>query len=295
LENLGFQVDYVSNKKGSGMKRFINFLFVGLLLLTAAFAFGQPVPEGLEWEINDDGKSVIITNYSGNAATVQIPDKIQGLPVTAIGRGVFKECSNLTSITIPASVKTIGYSAFSDCSSLTSITIPASVTAIDNYAFYNCVNLTSITVENRNASYSSIDGILFDKNKTIIIKYPQGKKANAYSIPSSVTLIDDGTFRGCSNLTGISISSSVTTIGDNAFSHCENLTSISIPPSVTIIGSLAFYWCSSLTEITIPSSVMSIGNLAFYECRNLTIVILSRRTQVGEDAFWYSVRITYRD
>jgi hypothetical protein len=316
--------------------------------LTAVFAFGQSVPQGLEWEINEDGKSVTITRYSGNAATLQIPEMIQGLPVMAIASYAFDDedvCENLTSInipflimnisgsafsgygnltnitvdsrnywytgidgilfdkdkktiicypqgkkagtySIPSSITAIGDGAFSGCENLTSINIPSSVTAIGDWAFAGCGNLTNITVDNRNSSYSNIDGILFDKNKTTIVKYPEGKKASAYSIPSSVTDIGEGAFAGCENLTNINIPSSVTTIGKDAFAGCENLTSINIPSSVTDIGEGAFSFCMNLKSISIPSSVTEIGEGAFSGCENLTnINIPSSLTFICDWAF----------
>ena len=231
----------------------------------------QPIPDGLEYEVVN-GKSVTIKKYTGNAANLNIPAQIQGLPVTAIGYRAFDGCGSLTSVTIPSSVTSIGDGAFIFCSSLTSVTIPSSVTSIDGNAFSYCHSLTNITVDNRNTSYASIDGVLFDKNIRTIISYPAGKTAKTYTIPSSVT-----------------------SIGFLAFSVCRSLTSVTIPSSVTSIGGYAFGFCSSLTSITIPSSVTAIGYYAFYECNSLTSVTLSRRTQVGERAFPETARIVYRD
>ena len=152
--------------------------------------------------------------------------------VTRIGKGAFYLCSSLVSIKIPNSVTSIGNDAFSDCSSLTSITIPDSVTSIGNrtgcQAFSWCSSLTNINVSDNNKNYSSIDGVLFNKDKTVIIKYPEGKESKSYKIPNSVT-----------------------SIGIYAFSdYCSSLTSITIPDSVTSIGEYAFEGCRSLTNIT---------------------------------------------
>ena len=93
------------------------------------------------------------------------------------------------------------------------------------------------------------------------------------NIPSSVTSIGGGTFKGCERLTSVTIPSSVTSIGGDAFYNCRSLTSITIPSSVTSIGRNAFSSCSSLTSVTIPSSVTSIEESAFYNCSNLTSVV----------------------
>ena len=203
--------------------------------------------------------------FSGcnNLTSITIPNS-----VTSIGSYAFSGCDNLTSITIPNSVTSIGSYAFSDCYNLTSITIPNSVTSIDYDAFYRCTNLTSITVDIENKSYSSENGILFNKDKTEIIRYSPGKNDSSYTIPNSVT-----------------------NIGSYAFSDCYNLTSVTIPNSVTSIGGYAFSGCDNLTSITIPNSVTSIGIYAFRNCDNLTIYCKSNST-----ALEYAVdkEITYQ-
>ena len=170
--------------------------------------------------------------------------------VTSIGGYAFSGCSSLTNITISEGVTSIGYCSFASCSSLTNITIPNSVTSIEVWSFYECSRLTNINVEKENSNYSSIDGILFNKAQTVIIKYPEGKKGTSYEIPNGVTSIGEWSFSYCSSLTNITIPNGVTSIGERAFSDCSSLTNITIPESVTSIGGRAFSDCSSLTNIT---------------------------------------------
>jgi len=181
------------------------------------------------------------------------------------------------------SVTSIGEMAFSQCTGLTSIEIPSSVTSIGDGAFNWCSNLNNITVEEGNTKYTSIDGVLYNYEKTTLLKYPEGKTEESFSIPNSVTTIYDRAFYNCTSLTNIEIPNSVTTIGD-AFSFCTGLTSIEIPNSVTSIGSNAFFRCDGLTSIEIPNSVTSIGNKAFYNCPNLTKILI-RGDQ--RDALYY--------
>ncbi|MBQ3151470.1 MAG: leucine-rich repeat protein, partial [Clostridia bacterium] len=171
-------------------------------------------------------------------------------------------------------------------------TIPDSVTSIGDDAFYFCESLTSITVDKNNSNYSSDKyGVLFNKDKTDLIKYPVGNGRTSYTIPDSVTSIGDSAFYSCDSLTSITIPDSVTSIGDGAFAWCDSLTSVTIGNSVTSIGSSAFYYCYSLTSMTIPDSVTSIGNSAFYGCTNLTDVYYQ-----GTEAQWNKISIgSYND
>ena len=205
--------------------------------------------------------------------SITIPDS-----VTTIGDDTFYECSSLTSITIPDSVTSIGYRAFSGCSSLTSITIPAKVENIGGASFGYCSSLKSIEIDEKNKNYLSENGIIFSKEKKVIIAYPAGKTEKSYNIPNTVTSIGDGAFSGCASLTSVTIPDSVTSISDGAFSGCSSLTSITIPDSVPSIGDRAFSGCTSLTSITIPKNVSSIGNYAFEDCDSLANVYFEETT-----------------
>ena len=206
--------------------------------------------------------------------------------VTSIGDSAFYDCASLTSITIPNSLTNISMSTFSGCTSLTNITIPDSIASIGEYAFYGCISLTSITIPNSvteigicafsgctslvainvatgNKNYVSVNGVLYNKDKTTIICYPAGKKDKNYKILNSVMSISGGAFYSCISLKSITIPNSVTEIGSSAFGCCTSFTSITIPDSVTSIGAWAFNSCINLTSITIPNSVTSIGGWAF--------------------------------
>ena len=166
--------------------------------------------------------------------------------VTSIDDSAFEGCRSLSSVNIPDSVTSISSGVFARCSSLTSVRIPHSVTSIGHGALI-CSNLTDITVAANNPSYSSIDGVLFNKTGTKLYTYPCAK-TGAYSIPVGVTSIEDSAFFGCGGLTNVIIPAGVTSIG-RPFYACWNLESVTIPNSMTSIDSSAFLNCRSLTDI----------------------------------------------
>lgn len=187
---------------------------------------------------------------------------------------------------IPDGVTHIGNEAFWFCRALQSIDIPDSITHIGDRAFHWCEALQSIEVAEGNQCFASIDGVLFNKDLTQIIRYPQAKYSKKYIIPNSVTHIGDGAFSWCQSLQSIDIPDSVTHIGDRAFGLCEALRSIDIPNSVTYIGNRAFKECYKLQSIDIPNSVTHIGNKAFYYCKALqSIDIPNSVTHIGYEAF----------
>lgn len=243
-----------------------------LLMVPAVWAadtdiVNYPVTGG---NIQFDKSTGAVTDCDTSVTEVDIPVKIEGVSVISIDKSAFESCYSLTKVSIPNSVTSIGYEAFWCCYSLTSVTIPNSVTSIEELAFYGCDRLTKIMVAADNPFYTSIDGVLLNKTATILHIYPSGR-SGAYSIPDSVTAIDNYAFYCCTSLTNVTIPDSVISIGHNAFAGCE-FTSVTIPNNVTSIDEEAFYTCLELTSVTIPNSVTFIGPRAFAYCTSLTDV-----------------------
>jgi len=308
-----------------------------------------------------ENNTVTITKYTGDGGAVTIPNVIEGLPVTTIGGsaffeqdqvtkvtignsvtsiqgGAFANCGGLTAIsvsrgnpyyssldgvlfdrdritlwrypagrsggyTIPGTVGSVGPGAFADCTGLTSITIGNAVTGLDG-AFATCSRLTAISVSGGNPYYSSLDGVLFDRNRDTLLRFPAGK-AGSYAIPGTVSSIGSRAFADCTGLTGVAIGNGVASIGEGAFANCSSLTAIDvsggnpyyagqegvlfdrnqtvliqfpagragsyrIPGAASSIGPAAFAGASGLASVTVGRDVVSIGNLAFANCPALT-------------------------
>jgi len=203
--------------------------------------------------------------------------------VTSIGDWAFEGCEHLTSINIPNNIECIGDYVFWS-SGLTSITIPSSVISIGKLLFCYCDNFTFINVEEDNPIYSSKDGILFNKDKTVLLQYPMGRADTHCVIPESVTRIEDCAFDDCSNLISINIPNSVTAIGGFAFSGCENLTSIFIPNSVTNIEDGAFGDCSKLTsfDVSIDNPIYSSEDGVLFN-KSKTLLIQYPKAKTDKD------------
>ena len=315
---------------------------------------------------------VTITKYIGKGKDINIRSEINGLPVTGIGEGAFsgndslititipdsvtfianrafEYCTNLREITIPNSVISIGNMAFWYCSSLREITIPDSVISIgydafigctnlaainvdreniayigeggvlfdkskttlirypaakpnDSYtvpqnigeikdrAFDGCVNLKSINADSENMAYSSDDGVLFNKSKSKLIRYPNAKSGDSYVMPRSVTSVGNYSFEDCENLIGITLSERLASIGNSAFENCPKLEEIKLPARINSVGNGAFRHCVGLTEITLPNNLVSINDRSFADCKNLSTVYFSHSDaadikQFGREVF----------
>ncbi len=208
--------------------------------------------------------------------------------VTSIAGAAFRNCTGLTSVTIPDSVTSIGDSAFEKCTGLTSITIPNSVTSIGSDAFEGCTGLTSVTIPDSvtrigSSAFYMVPNISYSENMTATGSPWGAKCTNGYV--SGWLVYSDSTETNlvvCSSkaIGEVIIPGSVTNIGNSVFSGCTDLTNIIIPDSVTSIGNYAFSGCTDLTNITIPDSVTSIGSYAFSNCSGLESISVSNGNTV---------------
>lgn len=181
------------------------------LCLLGAALLALPAVVQAQFIFTTNNGAITITQYIGQGGDVTIPDTVNALPVTTIGPAAFYQVSSLTSVTFGTNVTTIANNAIFQCPSLASVTIPASVTNIGQGPFLDCKSLTAISVNSTNAFYSSTNGILFDKNKTMLIQYPIAI-GGSYMVTGTVVNIGEGAFGDAFGLASIVIPNSVTNI-----------------------------------------------------------------------------------
>ena len=262
--------------------------------------------EGVEYILS--GNAYHVSNYTGSATEITLPDTLEGKPVTKILANAFQNNTTLTSILLPKGLTSIGNYAFDSCMALEEIIIPNTVTSIGSYAFNNCVSLKTVNMSNQVTQYPSY--LFYGCVKLTTLNVEQDcvfKTIGSYA------------FGGCSQLTSIFIPSSVTSIAEYAFSnssirnvYIDNLESwckisfnynssnparylylngvllenLIIPETIKTIKSYSFVSCYSIKTVTVPDSVISINPHAFDRCFNVESIKLGNGlTEIGYDAF----------
>jgi Leucine Rich Repeat (LRR) protein len=230
------------------------------------------------------GSNVLNIGTSAFQNCVKLRQIVLSDSLTNVGSMAFQSCSALTNVIMGTNVLVIGDSAFRSCSSLTNIfSIGRTVLKIGSAAFVGC-SLTAFTVDDANPVFSEESGVLFNKDQTVLIRFP-GAGAGSYVVPNSVVTIGDWAFSECTRLTNVLISATVTNLGSQGFSKCTKLASINIPDGVTHIGEWTFYQCQALTGIVFPDSLTSIGAEAFAASGLTNVMIPDSVTEIGIGAF----------
>lgn len=213
-----------------------------------------------EYSVLDDGTCCILFCVSIDN-TITVPAEIDGYTVTSIYKGAFI-ANEAKAIIFPDTVKTISEAVFSEY--VESITIPASCTEIEGTEpFLTCLNLKEINVAGEgDGAYSSEDGVLYNKDKSVIIAYPMKKSDTSYTAPSSVREISMSAFCYNEFIEDIDISG-VEKIGNYAFEGCTNLSSVKLSEELNLVGTNAFMDCTSLMSIRVYDKVETIGDYAF--------------------------------
>ncbi len=224
---------------------------------------------GMHYIVNNS--KVTLTYYDGEEKDLVIPDQINGMPVCTISNGAFMYSPTLQSVKIPSSVAFIAEDAFG-----------------------GCVGLKSFTVDENNANYSSVNGLLYNKDKTVLISFPAGITGNA-SVENGTKTINSNAFYMCSSITSVTIPSSVTSIETGAFDFCESLQAIFYQgKSYSAIGGclysadgkrLLVVPCAKSGEFTVAEGTVEIDNNAFFSCFKITSVVLPQTLQKVNGAF----------
>lgn len=205
--------------------------------------------------------------------------------VKIIGYEGFADCTNLLSIVLPEGLKTIEGVAFTFCKNVAAFDIPASVDSIASSAFNYCSGLQRVNVPATSQAFSSVDGVLFNKAKTRLIRFPIGRTGE-YTVPSGVLIIGEYAFDMVSGLTKITLPEGLQSIEKYGLCSCKKLTELVLPNSVTSIGNAAFSGCQGLTSVKLPNEISALGDWAFESCKALTSIDLPETlTTFGEGTF----------
>lgn len=183
---------------------------------------------------------------------------------------------SLVSISLPSGLNSIGMLAFYYCWNLGTISIPASVISIADYAFYGCYAMTSISVNASNSKYSSVSGVLFNKQQDTLLLFPNGK-SGTYTIPATVKHVANSAFENCYNLSSLILPTSLQSIGSYAFAYCSGINgNLNLPSTLLKLGDGAFYGCYRLTgTVTIPAGLTNIGYYCFLESNNIKSFVVN--------------------
>ncbi len=184
---------------------------------------------------------------------------------------------------VPGGVTMITPSAFEDCSNLTGITIPETVTEIGDRAFSNCDKLMSIRADSANPAYSSSeDGVLFNKDKTKLVRCPPGK-TGSYVVPNSITSIESPAFIDCAKLTSLVLPDSVSRIGDSVFNGCALLTRVEIGKGLRSIGKYALDRCANLNWVLFSGDAPQGDATIFIHAPKVTVCYLPETKGWGKE------------
>lgn len=183
----------------------------------------------------------------------------------------FADCTSLRSVQLPDGLSKIGMYAFKGCSSLAEVRIPAATTDVSSDAFRECTSLTGIAVAAENRFYKAVDGVLFNKSKSVLVAYPPAHPRTSYAVPDSVTAVSSWAFCQADRLERIDLPDSIMEIGQGAFFSAEGLTEVVLPTSVTYIDDIAFRGCRNLRRVVVPERVLHIGWGAFLECPDVVV------------------------
>lgn len=263
----------------------INYVLTsnGVLTLTGS----GNIPAGLS-------SSAALKNYKSGSGDYVIKELVISEGFNSIGASAFADCTALTKVTLPSSIRRIEEYCFESCTSLKTINIPEALFSIGKEAFSYCTSLESISLGN---TLTTIEEKAF---------WLSGLKT--VSVPSSVTELGEAAFLSCESLTeatvfctnipsrafsdctslkSVTLSSGVSSIGANAFDGCSTLTNVSASATLKMIHEYAFKDCTSLVNVSFPKTLSNYGNYSFYNCTALESFTFSDNVTVIPEGMFY--------
>ena len=305
------------------MKKIFFLLTVLLALLPlwgSAMEFSGPCGDSLSWVLDEYGHLVIsgtgdmddYTDRIHSSWGVDVTSVTVGEGVTSIGDYAFYECDVLTEVRLPSTLKDLGKCCFSKCTSLASIDLPVGLETLQYGAFSNCLAMKEITlpasvlsvspeafftnwtetpvlmnifVADGNPVYEDLDGILYERDSHILVRFPDGR-SGAWQIPEGTTAVGRAAFLH-SKIESVTLPEGVTSLGDFAFQECYDLADIHLPEGLTDIGFRAFSNVRADT-VVLPRSVRSFGMFAFADSKTMTVIFLGKPDHIDPSAFGYT-------
>ncbi len=254
------------------MKKAVSLLLAFTIIFAVTPVAVAAEHNGFEYTANSAGTYVITgyNNYSNDY--VVIPETINGIKVTAVGRNAFQQKPNIKTVVFPETVTAIASMAFYGCKNLSSVVLSNSVTSIGSKAFNGCTGLTGINFKN----VQSIGEHAFFGCKNI----------TNITLGSKLKVIGAYAFQQCANLSFIGFNSVLSYIGKYAFANCTALTTLNLPNSLAYIGNSAFKGCTSLEKLIFGTGGVDVGAYAFESCSLLTNVTIPNTVKsIGRYAF----------
>lgn len=273
--------------------RIISVITIAAMMITAftgiapqrTYAATEVAYEVTGGNIYFDTRYNTVTKCDNTVTEIVIPEEIEGVAVTGIQGYAFSGCTDLSSVYIPASIKTM-----------------------QSGVFRGCLKLLRIDVDNTSTSYKSIDGVLYTSDMELYA-YPTGKEGSSYTLetgtksvwpyafsgasiesivlPHTVTEIGQGAFNGA-KLKSVELPDSVTTVGDSVFAACKELVSVKLSQNLRRLSYNMFNNCPNLNAVDIGDGTSSIGGNAFYACESLKNISLPQNLKtIGSAAFAY--------
>lgn len=223
--------------------------------------------------------------YNGSEKEVVVPAELDGYAVTAIVDKAFAGNTKIKSLTVGDTVVKVGENAFDGCTALEKVSIGNSVAVLPVSAFNGCSSLKKIEISTANAAFLSASGMLYNKDKTTLLRCPIAVEQSSITLPATVTLVGEGAFADCVGVKSVKLSDGCA-LASKAFFHCMDLEKITFGKGLTEIPQKCFFGCVMLGTVTVPEGVTAIGDYAFYGCVRVKNASLPASvTEIGQDVF----------